>query len=304
MWIAILAASAGVTVQACHAVDGDQVLMSDLALVDPRFAAAPGGQAAGFAPQPGGKRTFWPGELIRMAERNGIATSDPFQQMCFELRTRVIAPEDVAGAVRTWAPQQARIEVLEQSRFPAPLGKLVFEQPQVPREARDGSMLLRGYVLYRGSQRFPVWAKVRVRMRRTLVIAAADIQPGEEIAPEMLRTEEREAGIAPAGFASSTAELVGSLAKTRISAGMPLLLSQFEKAPEVTHGASVKVEVRDGAAVLFFDARAETSGHTGDSVSVINPATNKTFKAKVVGKNSVLVTPVVNPKVLTEVTQK
>jgi len=300
----MLAASAAVAVHACHAVEGDQVLMSDLALVDARFAAAPAGQAAGFAPQPGGQRIFWPGELIRLAERNGIATGDPFQQICFELRTRIIAAEDVTVAVRAWAPEPSRIEVLELSRFPAPFGKLVFDRPQVPQEARDGSMLLHGYVFYRGSQRFPVWAKVRVRASRTLIVSAVDIQPGEEMTPEKLRTEERETGLGVAGFAASPADLLGRLSRIRIAAGSPLLLAQFEKGNDVVRGSTVKVEVRDGAAVLLFDARADTSGRTGDSVFVVNPANNRAFKAKVVGKNSVLVAPDGNAKIIAVRSQK
>lgn len=299
----MLAASAAAAVHACHAVEGDQVLMSDLALADARFAAAPGGQAAGFAPQPGGKRIFWPGELIHLAQRNGIATDEPFQQICFELRTHVIALEDVAAAVRAWAPEPSRIEVLEQSRFPAPFGRLVFDRPQVPQEARDGSMLLHGYVLYRGNQRFPVWARVRVRVPRAVAVAAVDMNPGEEITPEKVRTEQHETGLAAAGFVASAAELVGRTARTRITAGTPLLLAQFEKANAVIRGATVKVEVRDGAALLLFDARAETSGRTGDTISVVNPANNKAFKAKVAGRNSVLVTPGAQPKVVAEVSQ-
>jgi flagella basal body P-ring formation protein FlgA len=304
MWIAMLAATAAVAVHACHAVEGDQVLMSDLALADARFAAAPAGQAAGFAPQPGGTRTFWPGELIHLAQRNGIATDEPFQQICFELRTHVVALEDVAAAVREWAPLPARIEVLEQSRFPAPLGKLVFDRPQVPQEARDGAMLLRGYVLYRGNQRFPVWARVRVRVQRAVVVAVVDMQPGDEITPEKVRTEQHETGLAAAGLATSAVELVGRTARTRITAGSALLVAQFEKANDVIRGATVKVEVHDGEALLLFDARAETSGRTGDTISVVNPANNKAFKAKIVGKNSVLVAPGAQPKVIAEASQK
>jgi flagella basal body P-ring formation protein FlgA len=141
-------------------------------------------------------------------------------------------------------------------------------------------------------------------MQRTLVIAATDMIPGEEVKPEQLRAEERETGITAPGFAASSADLLGRLAKVRITAGTPLLVAQFEKANDVIRGATVKVEVREGAAVLLFDARADTSGRTGDSISVINPATNKSFKAKVVGKNSVLVSPVISQRAIAEVSQK
>jgi flagella basal body P-ring formation protein FlgA len=301
MWIAMLAVAA---VHSCVAVEGDQILMSDLALADARFTAAPAGQAAGFAPQPGAKRVFWPGELIRLAERNGIATSDSFQEICFELKTHALAPADVAASVRVWSPESARVEVMEQSRFPVPSGKLVFDRPQVPQEARDGAMFLHGYVLFRGSQRFPVWARVRVRVKQMVVVAAVEMSSGEEVTLARLGMEEREVGIAGAAFASSKTELLGRLAKVRVLAGTPLRLTQFEKGNDVVRGATVKVEVRDGAARLAFDARAETSGRTGDLITLMNPATSKVFKAKVVGRNSVLVAPGTEPKGLAEVSQR
>jgi len=280
-----------VAAHSCQAVDGDQILMSDLAKVDARFAAAPGTQVAGFAPQPGATRIFWPGELIHLAERNGIAATDPFQQICFQVSTHVISQDDVTAAIRVWAPEPARIEVLEQSRFPAPSGRLLFDKPQVPQEGRDGSMLLHGYVLFHGSQRFPVWARVRVRVKRMLVVAAEDMDRGAKVTPPDLRMEERETGIAITAFVAAFTDVVGRLAKTRIASGVPLLLTQFEKGNDVVRGSTVKVEVRDGEAHLLFDARVETNGRTGDLVSVMNPANSKVFKARVVGKNSVLVTP-------------
>lgn len=60
-------------------------------------------------------------------------------------------------------------------------------------------------------------------------------------------------------------------------------------APEVARGDEVAVVVQSGAARLAFDAKAESSGHAGDSVLVRNPENGRLFQAKVEGKGKVLV---------------
>jgi hypothetical protein len=59
--------------------------------------------------------------------------------------------------------------------------------------------------------------------------------------------------------------------------------------PEVGRGDRVAVEVHSGAARLAFEAKAESSGHAGDSVLVRNPENGRLFQAKVEGKGKVLV---------------
>jgi hypothetical protein len=60
-------------------------------------------------------------------------------------------------------------------------------------------------------------------------------------------------------------------------------------APEVERGDQVAVQVQSGAARLAFEAKAESSGHTGDSVQVRNPENGRLFQAKVEGKGKVVV---------------
>jgi hypothetical protein len=69
------------------------------------------------------------------------------------------------------------------------------------------------------------------------------------------------------------------------SAARPLSSNQ----PEVERGNPVAVEVHCGAARLAFEAKAESSGHAGDSVLVRNPENGRLFQAKVEGKGKVLV---------------
>lgn len=288
MWIALLAAA---SLHSCGPAHGDRILMRDLAGVDPRFAAADQTQAVGFAPGPGATRVFWPAELSNIAKRNGIESGQLFHRVCFEWPMRRLTADEIVGAIRAWAPENARIAVAELSKFPVPPGPLAIPRPVSASPALDGAVLLRGFVTFGNGQRFPTWARVRIGIKRTVVVAAGDIAAAADIRSEQLRIEERECGIEALQFASSLGQAVGSSAKRRIPAGSPVTLAALGERKEVMRGALVKVEVRDGGALLAFDGRAEESGRGGDTVRVRNPASGKDFAAQVTGVNRVLVTP-------------
>jgi hypothetical protein len=156
-------------------VDGERITMGDLASADARFGAADGAKSAGFAPEPGAKRVFWAAELLRLARREGIEDGEPFHPACFERRTRLLTSGEIEAAVRSWAPSDAQVTVVEQSRFPAPAGELTIPKPSAARAGADGSVLLRGYVRFGAGQRFPVWTRVRVKVARTMVVTSQEI---------------------------------------------------------------------------------------------------------------------------------
>lgn len=280
-----------VSVGACHPVDGERITMGDLTLADARFAVADGAKSSGFAPEPGAKRIFWGAELLRLARREGIADGEPFHPTCFERRTRLVKPEEVVAAIQVWAPANAQVTVVEQSRFPAPIGELTISRPSAARAGTDGSVVLRGYVRFGAGQRFPVWARVRMKVTRTMVVAAEEIAAGVEVRPEQLRVEDRDAGWENAEFASALEQVAGKLTRKHLALGAPVLLTSLDAPKEVKNGSMVRVEVREGAARLEFDGRAETGGRTGELVTVRNPSSGKAFQARVTGEATVLVTP-------------
>jgi flagella basal body P-ring formation protein FlgA len=288
MWTALIAAAA---LHSCAAVSGDQVLMRDLARMDMRFSAADPNQELGYAPVPGAKRVMRAAELMRIANRNGILSGGLYYPVCFERPTRVLTSSDVERAIRAWAPAEAQIEVLELSRFPAPVGELAIPRPSAAPPSADGVVLLHGFVPFGKEQRFPVWARVRLFIRQKIVVVAADVDAGTEIHREQVRVEERENGIDSRQFASSLDQVVGQYARRRLASGSSVLLTSLEEARAVMRGAVVKVDVIDGGARLAFEGRAEESGRTGDTVKVRNPSSGKDFVARVTGMNRVLVTP-------------
>ena len=58
---------------------------------------------------------------------------------------------------------------------------------------------------------------------------------------------------------------------------------------EVERGSTVSVQVISGDASISFDATAESSGRTGESVLIRNPENGRYFQARVEGKGKVSV---------------
>jgi flagella basal body P-ring formation protein FlgA len=79
------------------------------------------------------------------------------------------------------------------------------------------------------------------------------------------------------------------LVQRAIHAGEPVYASMLVAPREVERGDKVAVEVSSGAAMLAFEATAESSGRTGDSIVVRNPENGRLFSAKVEAKGKVSV---------------
>jgi hypothetical protein len=60
-------------------------------------------------------------------------------------------------------------------------------------------------------------------------------------------------------------------------------------AADIQRGDKVAVEVTSGAALVRFQAAAESAGRVGDSVLIRNPENGKLFQARVEGKGRVVV---------------
>jgi len=73
-----------------------------------------------------------------------------------------------------------------------------------------------------------------------------------------------------------------------LRAGSPVLRSNLLEAFQVERGETVEVTVLSGAAHLELEAIAETSGRRGDVISLRNPRSEKTFRARIDGKGRAL----------------
>jgi flagella basal body P-ring formation protein FlgA len=271
--IAILLAAA-----ACVAVDGEKILARDLAPAAEAFQSLAPDTDMGYAPVPGARRILHAAELARMIARHGGAPG-PAREICVERATEKLTRQSLAAAL-TSAAGGASVELLDWSQYPVPRGELQF--PAGGRSRLGGrEVLWRGYVSYGSSRRFAIWARVRVSMRQRRVVARVALPAGKPIHPEQLGVEEVETSPFDARPEESVDAVAGRLPRRPVAAGTPIVAGLLEAPQEIHSGDAVTVEVSNGLTRLSFDARAGAGGRKGDLIPVRNPATGRSFRARV-----------------------
>lgn len=288
MMALILATAAG-----CAAIEGDRILAGDMARLWPEFAGVPASTTLGYAPAPGSRRVFPSAELARMAARFGLNSAVP-AGICFERRTVTLTPGRALQAMRAALNiPEARIEIVELSRFPVPQGELVFPRTALRPPglaAPPGTPVFwRGEVRYGAHRRFAVWAKVMVTVPVVRLRAAVPLRAGEPVRPEQLQVERSEAFPSGRREAESPDEVAGLHPRRTIPAGAVVRLEQFEAPHDIERGEPVTVEVASGAARLALTGRAESAGSTGQTIRVRNPGSRRSFPARVSGRGTAVV---------------
>ena len=241
---------------------------------------------------PGARRVFTTAELVRLASRYRLALNS-MHEACFEWPLQVPAQRGMAttmAAVLGLDP--AAIRIVEQSRFPAPPGELVFPRENLSLTPGSAGTLWmwRGFVRYGKDRSFLIWAKVRIEAPSERVVALATLLPGEPIAASQLRTVRTTDAFAGGIYAASVDQVLGRVPRTRIEASAPIRLVDLATSPEIAAGALVQVEVRNGPLRIYSVGRAERSGHIGETIPLTNPDSSTRFNARVEGKDRVSVT--------------
>lgn len=281
---------------ACVQVAGERILARDLAEAAPALAALPPETDVGYAPAPGARRLVTRQELARLLERHG-ARAEAAAGLCVERSAQKLTREQVEAALRAALEKEKqagmpilRLEVLEFSRYPAPLGDLEFTRSGLPAPPRAGvPVVWRGHVRYGGNRSLPVWARVRLAVAGEGMIAAESLSAGRPIEAHQVRLRPLEWFPFSEAPAAEAGLVVGRIPRRAIPAGAPVRASELQPAHEVERGETVTVEVLSGAAQLRFQARAESSGSAGDAVLLRNPSTGRTFSARVEGARKVTV---------------
>jgi len=263
----------------------DHILAGDFAAVYPEWAKVPAETPLSLAPAPGVQRVFRLPELRRLAQLWSI-TPLPDREICVTRPVRTSAPARLLAAMQREMPA-ARIVILDFSRQPAPDGELVFPAAGL-QQGPDGGYW-NGYIRYAGNRHFTLWARVRVLVAVSRVIAAQDLKPGLALDAAQLRTETREE-VPAGGFAATIGEVTGQVLRRSVSAGASLRTEWLEPPKLVLRGETVQVEVITGAAHLKLEGVAEASGAVGENISIWNPDTKHRFPARIEAKGKVLVT--------------
>jgi hypothetical protein len=150
----------GLAIGVCLPVDGDRILMRDLAAAIPAFTGADGEQSIGFTPAPGTERRFSAGELIRLAERYGVAAEPT--PVCFARKLEAPTKDRLLAALRQALPPEAQVEVVDFSRFSIPQGQIEFSREGLstaPLVSVREPVIWRGRVKYGPTQSVPLWVK-------------------------------------------------------------------------------------------------------------------------------------------------
>lgn len=271
----------------CLAVgsSSDYVLAKDLAPAFPALADVAPDTILVPAPMPGTPRIFRTPELSRLTSRFNAGPA-PEGEICIE---RPVVPLDSARILEAMKRQlpDARIDILDFSRQPAPRGPLEFPLAGL-RQGPSGGYW-NGFVTYGSNHRFTVWAKVKVLVTAPRVVAAVELKPGHPIDEAQLRLETREVSPVADAFAINVEDVAGRVPRRSIPAGTAIRQLWLEAAKDIIFGDTVKVEVTNGGAHLEFEAQAQASGSVGQTIPVLNPISKKRFPARVEGKGRVSV---------------
>ena len=268
----------------CFTVAGEHILGGDVARAVPALAKISPNVPLAPAPLPGNTRVFYLSELQSIGARFSIRLPDA-REVCFRLATEDLNRDRVTEAMRkALRIPDARIELLETSAGPVPVGAIEFDRENLGAPAapdRKTPVPWRGDIVYAGNRRFPISAKVRITAPVSRLVAVEPLRPGVAIKPGQVRAEIVESFPLAASGSISVEQIAGMTPLRPIAAGTEVRLDNLMRPNDVNRGDLVHVEVRFGAAHLFLTGRAESAGHIGDTIAVRNPDSSKVFHAMV-----------------------
>jgi flagella basal body P-ring formation protein FlgA len=272
----------------CHPIDSDSVLARDVAPLVPGFAKLPGDFLIGYVGSSGAPKIFRAADLENIAKNRGIELPG-LEDLCLQRRTFVVPAASIADAMRKALGGAAvDIQILSSSQQPVPSGEVVFPRSGV-QPPFGPEVTWRGYVQAGKGATYPMAARARITLETTRVIAVTDLPFGKPIQKNQLRVEAAQDSPFEESFLLSADDAVDLVPKTAIPKGSTIRKSQVAPQMDVARGDMVRVEVRLGNAHLSMDARAETSGMRGTTVTVRNLSSGRDFQAQVEGRDRVTV---------------
>jgi flagella basal body P-ring formation protein FlgA len=274
-------------VMACNIVPGDVIHMRDVAAAEPAFTPVDADVTVSYAPLPGAIRVVQGVLLERLAQRYGIDGGD-LHDICFERPMRQLDQPGLLVALRqTLGIPDAEIELVDFSRFPAPVGDLVFPRSGLALTPPSSPLpsLWKGYVIYGNGNHFVVWARVRLHVKLNRVVATDNLLPGRPIRPDQLRIEPLEGVPDALAPAQSLSEVVGKTLLRPVRRGATVSLDDVSTAITIKRGDKVDVEFETPGLHLRFEAAAEMDGRFGDHIRLRNLQSSSSFVGEVSGKD-------------------
>ena len=277
----------------CEMIANDRILGEDLAKIVPGFLdKMPGDTVIGYSPAPGTRRIFTSVELNRIGAPYGVAVA-PDAEACFEWSVQPLNKDVVRAAILdSLQSSDARIDVLAISGSLAPAGKISFPISGLLASTITGPdtpVTWRGEVLYQGSRKFSIWARLKISSTMTRVVATQLILPGQTVTPDQVRVETYDDFPLRNDIARNLEEVVGRMPRRALRLGLPVSRADLIEPFQVQRGDLVDVTAIAGAAQLHVPALAETPGRQGDLITLKNAHSGKYFRARIEGKDKALV---------------
>jgi len=276
----------------CEVIANDRIYAEDLAKALPVFGKMPGDVVLGYSPVPGTRRVFQTSELQRFGAPYGV-TVPADAEACFEWQLQTLTDEVVRAAIReSLQSPDAHVDVLAISRNQAPAGKVSFPLSGLLASTLTGPdtpVTWRGDVVYQGSRKFSVWARVKVSATMTRVVATQLVLPGQTVAAGQVRIETYDDFPLRNDIARNLEEVVGRMPRRPLRVGLPVFRADLIEPFQVRRGDLVDVTAISGSAQLRMPAISEAQGRQGDMITLKNSRSGKTFRARIEGKDKALV---------------
>lgn len=277
----------------CETIANDRILGEDLAKIVPGFLdKMPGDTVIGYSPAPGSRRVFTSVELNRIGAPYGVTVA-PEAEACFEWSVQPLTKDVVRAAILdSLQSPDARIDVLAISGSLAPAGKISFPISGLLASTITGPdtpVTWRGEVLYHGSRKFSIWARLKISSTMTRVVATQLILPGQTVTPDQVRVETYDDFPLRNDIARNLEEVVGRMPRRALRQGLPVSRADLIEPFQVQRGDLVDVTAIAGAAQLHVPALAETPGRQGDLITLKNAHSGKYFRARIEGRDKALV---------------
>ena len=288
----IVAALVAVLAQpaACHAINADRIYGRDLAAAVPLFSALSPDIEIGYSPAPGLQRVFHPAELKHIADTYHLQ-GDVQDPVCFSWPTALPSRESILASMNeTLKDRTARVEFIDQSLTPAPKGRLVFPLSGLSGFSAE-PVIWRGYVEYGVNHRFAIWARVRVTVKESRVVAGEALASGDSVRANQLHIESYEGPLSRQDLITDLNQAVGMIARFDIPPGTLLTKNMLDKPKEVERGDTVAVIVETASTRIEAEGVAEQAGRLGAVILVRNAKSGRKFRARIDDKDKVSVVP-------------
>jgi flagella basal body P-ring formation protein FlgA len=272
----------------CQIIRLDHIFGRDLAAAVPAMQSLPPELDLGLAPVPGHSRVFEAADLRRIAAQNHLDVQVS-QSACFAWPMRVPSRGELLQAMQQQLKNRhAQIEIVDQSLWPAPEGDLSFPLTGLTIGSM-GPSFWRGYVRYGAGARFNIWARVQISVKETHLVTTQKIVAGQALSAAQVSAALYEGPLTRDEPFTAVEQVIGSVAKFDIPAGITLTRLLVEKEKAVERGAILVITAENGNARVQAECIAEESGRVGDVIKVRNALSGRRFNARIASKGEAII---------------